>query len=189
MVGALRKDRAACQFHQYEAGSSCSNSEGHWTLCTCTQSMKMACHPSAKAVTFDNLKLRYGTLQFQDILADFITQVNNPGARGNTLCTYAEDTLIPFHQVPVFHFIKFTATGNAKKTGIIDSVYAWPEQRDAYSQIIPSYFDTVLVQNPSQDTNQGQVKGNFIWSSVNLADQYSGSDTGHTCSKEPKSLS
>ncbi len=143
-------------------------------LCACTQSMKMAHHPSVKAVTFDNLKLRYGALQFQDMLANFITQVNNPGARGNILYTYAEDTLIPFHQVPVFHIIKFTVTGNAKEMGIIDSVYAQLEQRGVCRQIIPSCFDTVLVQNPSQDTKQGWVKGNSIWSSVNLADRYSG---------------
>ena len=40
--------------------------------CTHTQSLKMALHPSAKAMTFDDLKLRYGALKFQDVLAVFI---------------------------------------------------------------------------------------------------------------------
>jgi hypothetical protein len=139
--------------------------------CVRTQSAKMARHPSVKAVTFDDLKLRYGALEFQDALADYIAQVNNPGARGNTLRRYAEDTLIPFRQVPVFHVIKFTVTGNADDTETIDSVHARPEQRDTHGRIIPSRFDTVLVQNPSQDTQQGRVKGNYYWSSVNLADR------------------
>jgi hypothetical protein len=49
-----------------------------------------------------------------------------------------------------------------------------PDQRDKHGRIIPSRFDTVLVRNPSQDTKQGRVKGNCHWSSVNLADRYSG---------------
>ena len=142
--------------------------------CACTQSVKMARRPSVKAVTFDDLKLRYGALKFQDALADFIAHVNNPGARGNTLSRYAENTLIPFCQVPVFHIIKFMATGNTEETGTADSVYARPEQRDMCGRIIPPCFDTVLVQNPSSDTKQGQVKGKSYWSSVNLTDRYSG---------------
>ena len=131
--------------------------------CARTQSVKMARHPSAKAVTFDDLKLRYGAPKFQDALADFIAQVNNPGARGNALRMYAEDTLIPFRYVPLFHIIKFTDARNTEETEIIDSVHARPEQRDARGRIIPSRFDTVLVQNPSQDTSQGRVKGNSHW--------------------------
>jgi len=126
---------------------------------THTQSLKMALHPSAKAMTFDDLKLRYGALKFQDVLAVFIAQANNPGVRGKTLGKYADDTLIPFRRVPVFHIIKFTDTRNANETSIIDSVHAQPEQRDTRGQIIPSRFDTVLVENPSQDTQQGRVKG------------------------------
>ena len=122
----------------------------------------MACHPSAKAVSFDDLKFRYGALKFQDVLADFIAQVNNPGMRGNALRTRAEDTLIPFRRVPVFHIIKFTETGNAEETGTIDSVHARPEQKDNRERIIPSRFDTILVQNPSQDTKQGRVKGFYF---------------------------
>ena len=131
--------------------------------CAYTQSVKMAQHPSAKAVTFDNLKLRYSAPKFQDVLADFIAQVNNPGARGNALCMYAKDTLIPFHYVPLFHIIKFTDARNTTEIEIIDSVHAQLEQRDMRGQIIPSCFDTILVQNPSQDTSQGHVKGNSHW--------------------------
>ena len=65
-------------------------------LHACAQSVKMTLHPSAKAVTFNCLKLRYGTPNFQDALADFIAQANYPRARGNTLRKYAENTLIPF---------------------------------------------------------------------------------------------
>jgi len=146
------------------------------------QSVKMACHPSAKATTFDDLKFRYSALKFQDALADFIAQVNNPGIRGNALRTHAEDTLIPFRHVPVLHIIKFTETRNVKETGTIDSMHAQPEQRDTRKRIIPSHFDTILVQNPSQDTKQGRVKGtNSHCLSVNVTDWCSGLQIAQVC--------
>jgi len=43
--------------------------------------IQQACHPSVKAITFDDLKLRYSALKFQDVLANFIAHVNNPRAR------------------------------------------------------------------------------------------------------------
>ena len=125
--------------------------------CIRVQCVKMTCHPSAKAVSFDALKTQYRALNFQDALADFVAQVNNPGVRGNTLRSRAEDTLITFRGVPIFHFIKFTETGGSET---IDSVHAQPERRDKRGRIIPSRFDTVLVQSPSQDTSQGRIKGN-----------------------------
>ena len=124
---------------------------------THAQCAKMARHPSAKNVSFDVLKLRYGALDFQDELADFVAQVNNPGASRSILSLHAEDTLIPFRGVPVFHVIKFTGTDGSQTT---DSVHARPEQRDKRGRIIPSRFDTVLVQSPSPDTRQGRIKGN-----------------------------
>ena len=92
--------------------------------CACTQSVKMARHPSVKGVTFNDLQLRYGTLEFQDALANFIAQVNNPGARSTALHTYAGDTLIPFRHLPLFHIIKFTEARNTEESGIIDSMHA-----------------------------------------------------------------
>jgi len=125
--------------------------------CIHVQCVKMTCHPSAKAVSFDTLKIQYGALKFQDELADFVAQVNNPGVRRSTLDLHAEDTLIPFRGVPIFHFIKFRETGGSET---IDSVHAQPERRDKCRRIIPSCFNTVLVQSPSQDTRQGRIKGN-----------------------------
>lgn len=125
--------------------------------CTHAQHVKMARHPSVKAVSFDVLKSQYGALNFQDALANFIAQVNNPGARGSTLRLRAEDTLIPFRGVPVFHVIKFT---EAEKSETIDSVLARPEQKDKHGRIIPSRFDTVLIRSASQDTAQGRIQGN-----------------------------
>jgi len=59
--------------------------------------LKMVQNPSKKSVLFDVLARDYGTLDFQDALADFITQSNCPGASGTTLQCLAHDTHIPGH--------------------------------------------------------------------------------------------
>ncbi|KAH9015641.1 hypothetical protein EDB84DRAFT_1590195 [Lactarius hengduanensis] len=111
---------------------------------------KMARHPSIKAVSFDALAERYSAVDFQDALADYIAQVNHPGASAATLRARAADTLLPFHTIPVFHRIKFTA-GNFDDSEIVDSVVVRPEQNDTHGRVVPSRFDTVLVRGTRQD--------------------------------------
>ena len=120
--------------------------------------VKMTLHPSVKNVSFDGLKTRYGAPNFQDALADFVTQVENPGASRSTLLSHARNLLIPFQGVPTFYVIKFTGT---EESQIIDSVHARPKRKDKRrgGRIIPSRFDTVLVQSPSRDAKQGRIKG------------------------------
>src|SRR6266851_5128554 len=112
----------------------------------CTQTLRivMARTPSIRNVTFDILAQRYGAVNFLDALADFLVQVNNPGMLGNVLRLRASNLLIMFASVPVFHKIKFTAspsTSDLKESVILDSIQAWPEQRDVHEQIIPARFD------------------------------------------------
>ena len=121
---------------------------------THTQYMKMTRHPTAKRVSFNGLKTRYGAPNFQDALADFVTQVNYPEARGSTLRSHAANMLIPFQGVPVFHIIKFT---EFEESETIDSIHARPGKMSR--RITPSRFDTVLVDSPSQDSRQGRIKG------------------------------
>ena len=66
------------------------------------QYLKMARNPTTKA-TFKELAAKYGAINFQDNLADFIARTNYPGASAAALRTRAADTLIPFQSVPVFH--------------------------------------------------------------------------------------
>lgn len=110
-----------------------------------TRYLKMARNPTTKA-TFGELVAKYGAIDFQDTLADFIALANYPGASAATLRTRAADTLIPFQSVPVFHRIKFSSTANSEDSEIIDSVVVRPEQRDSRGRLVPSRFDTVLVR-------------------------------------------
>ena len=114
--------------------------------------IKMALHPSSKAVSFDSLANSYGAVDFQDTLANFIAQTNHPEASAITLRGLAADTLIPFRSVPVYHKIKFQLYGHPD---VVDTIHIQPEQKDSCRCQIPSHFDTVLVRGASQDGMHG----------------------------------
>jgi hypothetical protein len=125
--------------------------------CACSLTLKMAWHPSSKAVSWDDLHHRYGAVEFQDVLADYLAQVNHPGLSQRELRRHTTNILIPFCAVPVFHNIKFT-----DGTEIADSVHTRPEQRDTRGRIIPARFDTALVQSGPQSGAPAQgIKGEF----------------------------
>ena len=108
-----------------------------------------------KAVSFDDLARKYGAIEFQDALADFIAQTNHPTASGATLSALASDTLIPFRTVPVHHRIKFSNTDGSE---IVDSIHVRPEQKDSRGRQIPSRFDTALICGKST-SHDGLVHG------------------------------
>ena len=119
--------------------------------------MKMAQSPSKGKVTFHSLASDFCELAFQDALADFIVQLNYPGASRNTLRKHAHNTHIPFSHIPVYHKIKFTGHGNHNDSEIMDCVHVRPEQRVSRGRIIPARFDTVLVQGDKGKSRFGQA--------------------------------
>ncbi|KAH8997704.1 hypothetical protein EDB86DRAFT_2803420 [Lactarius hatsudake] len=116
------------------------------------RTIQMAQNPSLKAVSFNDLADKYRAFDFQDALTDFIAQLNHPQASATALRALAEDTLLPFRHVPVFHKIKFVSMPDSE---IIDVVHVRPDQRDARGRTIPSRFDTVIVRGTPQDSAQG----------------------------------
>jgi hypothetical protein len=115
----------------------------------------MVKHASLKAITFNDLACKYSTTNFQDALANFITQTNHPTTSGAALSQLAADTLIPFHSILVHHKIKFANSDNT----IVDSIRIWPEQKDAHRHLIPSHFDTVLVCRKGRDGSLHSING------------------------------
>jgi hypothetical protein len=113
-----------------------------------TQTIKMALNPT-KSATFDVLACDYGAIDFQDALADFLARLNNPEASASTARQQAENTLIPFRSVPVFHKIKFTKPGPSEEGVISDTVHVRPEVVDSRTRNTPARFDTVIVHQDS----------------------------------------
>jgi hypothetical protein len=114
--------------------------------------IKMALHPTRKAVLFDDLAESYGAVDFQDALADYIARINHPDLSATALRARAANTLIPFRSVPVYHKIKFQQKGHPE---VVDSILVRPEQTDSHGRRIPSRFDTALVRSGSQDSMRG----------------------------------
>ena len=115
--------------------------------------LKMTRNPTLRRVSFEHITYDYGALDFQDHLGDFLAHLRQPEVSGRALRRLGENTLIPFHHVPVFHKIKFTN----KEGTIVDSIQIRPEQVDGHGQTIPARFDTVLVRTGQQPDN---VRGN-----------------------------
>jgi hypothetical protein len=104
--------------------------------------LKMTQHPTLRRVPFDDIAYKYGAVNFQDLLSDFLILLKEPLVLGWALCNCGENTLILFHQMPVFHKIKFGNSDGA----IIDAIHIQPEQVDTFEQTIPVCFDMALVQ-------------------------------------------
>ena len=120
--------------------------------------LRMARYPPLKAVSFNDLAQKYGAIDFQDALADFIAQTNHPTTSGAALAALARNTLIPFRTVPVHHKIKFA---NSDGSEIMDTIQIRPEQKDKRGRTIPARFNTVLVHGKAQDAGLHGVNGKF----------------------------
>ena len=117
--------------------------------------LKMTLHPTVRAVSYEELSEKYGAVDFQDCLADFIAQLNHPGASAAALRSRAADTLLPFRRVPVFHRIKFVSRSSSDDFEVVDGVVVRPEQNDACGRTMPARFDTVLVRGRHGDIMHG----------------------------------
>jgi hypothetical protein len=105
-------------------------------------------HPSEKGITFECLYHRYGAIDFQDALADFIVQHNHPELSTVVSRRRADNTLIPFRRVPVFHKVKFTdPDDHDPDPKTVDALHIRPEVRNRRGDTNPGRFDTALAKN------------------------------------------
>ena len=103
-------------------------------------------YPSEKGITFKGLYTRYGAIEFQDVLADFIVQHNYPELSTSASWRHTDNTLLPFQRVSVFHKIKFTNPKDLdKKT--VDVVHIRVEMCNKRGHTIPGQFDMAFVKN------------------------------------------
>jgi len=118
----------------------------------------MARYPTLRRVSFNDVVHKYGAVDFQDLLGDFLAHLRDPSLSGRALHNCGENTLIAFRHIPVFHKIKF---GTIKDGAIVDRIHIWPEQVDTHGRTIPARFDTVLVWTGQQLDNARGIQGGF----------------------------
>ena len=103
-------------------------------------------NPSETRINFEGLFNRYGAIDFQDVLADFIVQHNYPELSTAMAQRRANNTLLLFQRVSVFHKVKFINPEDPD-AGTVNVVHIWPAVRSHHGHTISGRFDTVLVKN------------------------------------------
>ncbi|KAI0349245.1 hypothetical protein OH77DRAFT_1415395, partial [Trametes cingulata] len=124
--------------------------------------LMMTQHPSVKAVTFEDVRSKYGATYFRDALSRFVVSFNNPALSAAEIELACGGVYFPFRTVPAFHKIKF-AFRDTHGLGVThsvteDVVHARPSRAGKYGTEIPARFDTVLVRTSASDSSDRRYR-------------------------------
>ncbi|KAJ6559646.1 hypothetical protein B0H19DRAFT_1069388 [Mycena capillaripes] len=110
-------------------------------------SLKMAKHPTLKAVRINTLISDYGASLFRDALAHLLRNIG-PQIEAQFL-----SVALNFNCIPVYHRIKFIAedpyTARGPEDSVVDSIHVQPRKSTRSGQEVPGRFDTALVNDGS----------------------------------------
>lgn len=110
----------------------------------------MTRHPSAKAVSFDDVVSQYGAPFFRDALARFVVSRNDPTLSPAQVELASGSVYFGFRKVPVYHKIKFTiedVLGLGTSRSIVEDVaHVRPARKGKYGADVAARHDTVLVR-------------------------------------------
>lgn len=105
--------------------------------------------PSARAVDFDNIISKYGARFFREALRRYIVLARHSGPplTRNQVERQILYVNLPFTAVPVYHRLKFAASGDSTlaKRITLDSIHVRPERQTKKEKTIPARFDTALL--------------------------------------------
>ncbi|KAI0653489.1 hypothetical protein C8Q70DRAFT_1048441 [Cubamyces menziesii] len=116
--------------------------------------IKLARHPSVKALTFESAVSAYGAGHLHDALARFIVLYNNPHLAPVEVWHRASLVYMRFPTFPVFHRMKFILE-DAQALGIMEDTQDTAHAR----RLVPGRFDTVLVDEHGTASRPGYRVG------------------------------
>ncbi|KAG1902405.1 uncharacterized protein F5891DRAFT_1127689 [Suillus fuscotomentosus] len=159
-----RKEKIACheQFIKWRLDEDHAPHHLHPPDLHFDRTQQLTKHPSAKAVPIQKLITDYGATYFQQALARYIAQQQNPNEviTRQRLENLSAGIHLPFHAVPVYHKIKWLLTdarGHGDPPVTVDSIHARPHhnaQRE--NDVVPARFDTALI-NDGTGFHVGQI--------------------------------
>ena len=120
-------------------------------------------HPSTRGVSLETLQTNYGALYFEAALAQFVAQYQNPQFTKAQIEWAASNIHIPFQKLSVFHHIKYVSHdpyGLENEENIVNSIHAQPACSNKYGKVIPSRFDTGLMNY--KDGRMTGVRGHCV---------------------------
>ncbi|KAI0776229.1 hypothetical protein BD413DRAFT_469649, partial [Trametes elegans] len=123
----------------------------------------MTKHPSVKAVSFDDVTLRYQAPFFRDALTRFVVTCNQPALSPAQVELAAGGVYFNFRNLPVYHKVKFDihdTQGLGTSTSITQDVaHVRPARKGKHGTDVPGRFDTVLVRRQPGDMERDLVSG------------------------------
>jgi hypothetical protein len=114
----------------------------------------MTQHPTHKAVSFSNIVDAYGAHDIKELLIKYILSQAHLDLTDAQVRNVVQTYMLPFNSVPVFHKVRFWLGDpqNREYTDDIEDVaHVQPAQFDARKRLVAGCFDTVLVDNLSED--------------------------------------
>ncbi|CDO72219.1 hypothetical protein BN946_scf184970.g71 [Trametes cinnabarina] len=120
--------------------------------------IKIARHPSVKALTFARASQAYGATELQSALAHFAVQYREPHLPPAEVKRRAAALYLRFNTVAAFHRMKFLLD-NAQELGVMedtkDAAHARPQRHDKHGRLVPGRFDTVLINEHGEGGTAG----------------------------------
>ncbi|VDB85587.1 unnamed protein product [Peniophora sp. CBMAI 1063] len=106
--------------------------------------------PSVHCLTFAKAESRYGAVDFQRVLTEYILKLRRPEDSDRRIARLAQTWMLPFLTVPAFHRLKFWHPDALEREGdfvpeLPDSVIARPWYRDTQKRKVQGQFSTALV--------------------------------------------
>ncbi|EIN04772.1 hypothetical protein PUNSTDRAFT_75804 [Punctularia strigosozonata HHB-11173 SS5] len=160
-----RKEKVLCheRYISWRIAGCPSIIQSHSIALSQTRQIKMAKHPSVKAVSFTDFEAVYGAAGFQNHLGALIAQCQHPEYTPAQAFAAAPHTRIPFFSLPAFHYIKISHPnphGRQQIPNTLDSIHVLPAQTSRHGRKRAARFDTVLVKisdNPGPGVNGYRV--------------------------------
>ncbi|PPQ97936.1 hypothetical protein CVT26_002941 [Gymnopilus dilepis] len=125
--------------------------------------LRMAKHPTHRAVPLSDIQTKYGAMQFVPALSRFVSQYQNPAFSKAQVEAASHSVHIPFAKIAVFHRIKFVSYDvyglNPLDEVVVDSIHVDPARLNKYSKVVPGRFDTALISIAERPAGDVDIKG------------------------------
>jgi hypothetical protein len=109
--------------------------------------IRMSKFPSVWQVPIEHLISLYGATDFQHAFVRFVIQQCNPKIRPAQMEREVPNLHLPFTTTSVHHCIKFCEVDQELQSSIADSIYIQPPHQAKNGHVIPSRFDTALLDS------------------------------------------
>ncbi|VDC05421.1 unnamed protein product, partial [Peniophora sp. CBMAI 1063] len=116
--------------------------------------------PSVRALTCEKAEQRYGAVDFERVLKEYLLKLQRPKDSDRLIGRLAKTWPLPFRTFPAYHRLKFWHPDALERDGefvpeLPDSVIARPQYRDTQRRKVHGQFSTALVNEYGEGDHIG----------------------------------